>query len=175
MALPTSRNTTYAAGSQVKSADLNDVQDKIVDIHVDGVHGDRYKSVGGWIPYNWSTATAGRNLTTGAFDGNAGSGSLSLDLGLAEGDRIKSAACYTYGDGVDDHNYSLWIVSQNPGTAPVQLGATVTATNAPASWNVRSIASTHTLQAGESIVALMEGVGSGSFVGPVRVNWDRPG
>lgn len=31
MALPLSRNTTYAAGAQVKSADLNDIQDKIVD------------------------------------------------------------------------------------------------------------------------------------------------
>lgn len=31
MALPTSRNTTYAAGSQVKSADLNDLQDKVID------------------------------------------------------------------------------------------------------------------------------------------------
>lgn len=30
MALPTSRNTTYAAGSQVKSADLNDLQDQVV-------------------------------------------------------------------------------------------------------------------------------------------------
>ena len=35
MALPTSRNTTYAAGSQVKSADLNDIQDSIVQ----GAHG----------------------------------------------------------------------------------------------------------------------------------------
>lgn len=31
MALPTSRNTTYSALSQVKSADLNDVQDWIID------------------------------------------------------------------------------------------------------------------------------------------------
>lgn len=31
MSLPTSRNTTYAAGAQVKSADLNDFQDKIID------------------------------------------------------------------------------------------------------------------------------------------------
>jgi hypothetical protein len=30
MTLPTSRNTTYAAGSQVKSADLNDLQDQII-------------------------------------------------------------------------------------------------------------------------------------------------
>lgn len=30
MALPTTRNTTYAPGSQVKSADLNDLQDQII-------------------------------------------------------------------------------------------------------------------------------------------------
>lgn len=30
MALPTSRNTTYAAGSQVKSADLNALQDQFI-------------------------------------------------------------------------------------------------------------------------------------------------
>jgi hypothetical protein len=30
MTLPASRNTTYAAGSQVKSADLNDIQDCII-------------------------------------------------------------------------------------------------------------------------------------------------
>lgn len=31
MALPTSRNTTYAVNVEVKSADLNDLQDKIID------------------------------------------------------------------------------------------------------------------------------------------------
>jgi len=30
--LPVSRNTTYAPGSQVKSEDLNDLEDKIIDI-----------------------------------------------------------------------------------------------------------------------------------------------
>lgn len=33
MSLPNSRNTTYAAGSQVKSFDLNDIQDKIVNLN----------------------------------------------------------------------------------------------------------------------------------------------
>lgn len=32
MALPTSRNTTYAALSQVKGADLNDIQDQIITL-----------------------------------------------------------------------------------------------------------------------------------------------
>lgn len=35
MALPTSRNTTYAASSQVKSVDLNDIQDQIIADHTD--------------------------------------------------------------------------------------------------------------------------------------------
>lgn len=34
MALPSSRNTDYAAGSQVKSADLNDLQDEIIDLNL---------------------------------------------------------------------------------------------------------------------------------------------
>jgi hypothetical protein len=37
MALPFSRNTNYAPGSQVESADLNDIQDCIID----GSHGSR--------------------------------------------------------------------------------------------------------------------------------------
>ncbi len=36
MALPTSRNTTYAPGTQLKSADLNDIQDKIIHLAGDG-------------------------------------------------------------------------------------------------------------------------------------------
>lgn len=33
MALPLTRNTTYAVGTEVKSADLNDIQDQIIDLH----------------------------------------------------------------------------------------------------------------------------------------------
>ena len=36
MALPLTRNTTYAAGSQLKSSDMNDLQDKLIDEHFDG-------------------------------------------------------------------------------------------------------------------------------------------
>jgi len=39
MALPTSRNTTYSALSKIKSADLNDVQDKIIALYA------------GWMPF----------------------------------------------------------------------------------------------------------------------------
>ena len=45
MALPTSRNTNYVAGvSQVKSADLNDLQDKIIDLH-SGKHASKTHTV----------------------------------------------------------------------------------------------------------------------------------
>lgn len=42
MALPFSRNTTYAAGSQVKSADLNAIQDAFVAHHSRPLHFGAY-------------------------------------------------------------------------------------------------------------------------------------
>jgi hypothetical protein len=59
MALPSSRNRTYAADSPVRSADLNDLQDCIVD----GKHGDRTLIFGAaafnvqTAVANWATAT----------------------------------------------------------------------------------------------------------------------
>lgn len=38
--LPTSRNTSYAAGSQLLSADMNDLQDKVIDLY-GGAHAAR--------------------------------------------------------------------------------------------------------------------------------------
>lgn len=42
MTLPLSRNTTYAASAQVKSADLNDIQDQIIG----GLHGSLEQTYG---------------------------------------------------------------------------------------------------------------------------------
>ncbi len=56
MSLPTSRNTTYVAGvSEVKSADLNGIQDQLIDperfIHAAGGHGTNAAIVpgSGWL------------------------------------------------------------------------------------------------------------------------------
>ena len=42
MTLPTSRNTTYAVGTEIKSADLNDLQDHIIG----GKHGSIIRTAG---------------------------------------------------------------------------------------------------------------------------------
>lgn len=83
MALPTTRNTTYAVGSQVKHDDLNDLQDKIVDqhtkaiaaqkrvvslIHVDPINASpetQWVSTGGRAVGIESTGTSPPNFTKG--------------------------------------------------------------------------------------------------------------
>jgi hypothetical protein len=65
MPLPTSRNTTYTPGSQVKSADLNDFQDQII-----GLFAGRRAPRRRLIP-----PTAGR------FEGNPSSGTVVLQNG----------------------------------------------------------------------------------------------
>ena len=95
MAWPNDRLTTYAAGAQLKSADLNAIQDATID---GGQHGDRQKIIG---------AGAGQiGLATWVFLGLDGSSipphfltpgigdTVIFDLGLRIGDRIKSVHAY---------------------------------------------------------------------------------
>jgi hypothetical protein len=93
MSLPTSRNTTYAAGSQVKSADLNDLQDCIVD----SIHSDRVLMLGAaagqsapgeWVYYSGITTTTARWKPTAQGD------VALFPLPLRAGDRIRSIAGY---------------------------------------------------------------------------------
>ncbi len=68
MALPLSRNTTYSPGSQVKSADLNDIQDQIIA----GSHGERRIALGAgdWDP-GWVTNMSLVSLAAAGGGGNA--------------------------------------------------------------------------------------------------------
>lgn len=65
--LPLSRNTTYSPGTQVKSVDLNDIQDQIIALHSDAnlsenvsLHYGRTESA------NWSIGSSGRWSALGA-------------------------------------------------------------------------------------------------------------
>lgn len=90
MALPDSRNTTYAAGSQVKSADLNDVQDKIVDLHV----GKRSHTYSLRV-----SVTGGRGVGTfadGGYEASAGE-TLKVPIPVDAGERIASVSARVAG------------------------------------------------------------------------------
>jgi hypothetical protein len=91
--LPTSRNTTYAPGSQVKSADLTDIQDCIIGRK----HGDLVFNISPLGGHNGS-GSAGIGATGGAGGADTdyyvvGAGSSSewfVSIPLVVGDRIKT-------------------------------------------------------------------------------------
>lgn len=99
MALPTSRNTTYAAGSQVKSADLNDIQDCIV-----GHKRPTFKRT--FYP---KFVIPGTNPFTGALAGashlvwsSAGAANAIFDIPYEDGDRLINLRYWAAGDGAVD-------------------------------------------------------------------------
>ena len=68
MALPASRNTTYAAGSQIKSTDLNDLQDCVIN----GKHGLATRliaALGGQSSTTAGTVPGSTSVRTGASGG----------------------------------------------------------------------------------------------------------
>jgi hypothetical protein len=106
MALPTSRNTTYVAGvSEVKAADLNDLQDKIIDLY-SGKHGDRTLVLPGALAqgtlfqatgaqWDFSSILSGGTGTDAKwFNPSSTSAGLVFGIPLRLGDRIKSVTVY---------------------------------------------------------------------------------
>ena len=96
--LPTSRNTTYVAGvSEVKSADLNDIQDKIIDAETDRL---RERS----ITYPASLAV-GVNTS---FDSNSWETTVTtatskamIPISIPAGSLISSIEFYVYSDNAN--------------------------------------------------------------------------
>lgn len=86
MALPLSRNTTYSGATQIKSADLNDLQDQIIR-HERGAHVARRR---------FRHASEGRQVSGagGSFDSNgrwqngATSDLFMIPFEIEEGDRV---------------------------------------------------------------------------------------
>lgn len=143
MSLPTSRNTTYAPDSPVKSTDLNDIQDCIagaghgtVNICVPGISGVR--------DANWATAS-NRIVSTAA-------GTVLFPFQLREGDRIKNALVYRYGDGVADiTDIDVYVIAAD-GTATNITTSPISVTNPAAAVTATVVAlDDTTLDFGESV------------------------
>lgn len=174
MSLPTSRSTTYAASSQVKSADLNAIQDSIIA----GGHGDQslitpweYRQMGSGVASNVFAFDEG----IGAFATPGANTSLISFSRLRVGDRLKSASFYLYGDGTTDAAINIFLGTLNP-AAMSNLGSQ-SVTNQVAAWSLYgvSLGTPHTLLAGEYVIAKLEfGTVGGANVGPIQWNYDHP-
>jgi hypothetical protein len=83
MPLPASRESTYAPGSQVKSADLNAIQDQIITAHFHGNRSFEVHAAGG----------QGTNAAISAANGyllSSGAGVWWIPMRFNVGDRIRS-------------------------------------------------------------------------------------
>lgn len=93
MALPTSRNTTYAIGAQVKSDDLNDLQ----DCAIGKKHGD--------VPLHLHPNDfRGAAAYGGDYVEIAGSGAIRLAIPVELGDRLKSITIAREGPAGGTHD-----------------------------------------------------------------------
>ncbi len=166
MALPVSRNNTYVAGvSEVDAADLNDLQDKIVDIHVNNIHGARN------LPLSPGGATALSTATIALASIALGASQQAYwELPLVEGQRINGIVCD---------------ILTNGGSVTVELHVHVVTSGGVTDNLLASIADAtqldgsafqHTIAAGESIIVSIErpaGAGANpTLLGPV-VTYDK--
>lgn len=167
MALPTSRNTTYTAGSQVKSADLDDIQDCIISAK----HGDVIRNVS---PFSGQVQTAGGFVSVGGTAGymvSTASAILSVSLPLTVGERIKTVSYLLFGDGAAD--VTVKVVSMDATMTGTQIG-TLTTTNQAASWSVLTIDVTDTtVAANGSVFIEFSANATGLRVGSISYTCDR--
>lgn len=135
MPLPISRNTTYAADSVVRSADLNDIQDAIVNLHAGEFVTARKMRI-------HAMAGAGQTDGSGAIyweiqSAHAVSKSASrafwLPIALDEGDRITAARAFVRGTASNAVSAKLWKAAMEADGSsaaailtPTQIGSTQT-------------------------------------------------
>lgn len=136
MSLPTSRNTSYTTDGPVKSVDLNDLQDCIVE----GKHGLRYQcipAIAGFHDGNWSIGGNGNRFTSTA------AGVLYLPIAAFVGDQIGDLVVYRFGNAAADiTGIDVYVVEAATGTQTSinTGGATVTVTNPAASITATVVA-----------------------------------
>lgn len=175
MALPLSRNTTYAPSAQVKSADLNDIQDQIIDIWGKVV-------AAGEIVISASDAqiqavAAGANVYNAVNDeitmGTA-QHRANFPIPLPVGHRILNITYSFFGGNTNAKNCTLYRKSGTPGTA-----ATIESTIAPTDSGEATAtdsAINYTIATGVRIFAQFQAAAASTTdrVSQIKVTYDIP-
>lgn len=154
MALPLTRNTDYSSDSPVRSIDLNDVEDAIVN----GSHGSVVDIINGTgLRFSAGVAAAG-----GGWAQWSSGASAFWAPQLRTGQRVTGLLLRGWGDGTADFAIGVYVVSPAAVLTQICPGGVVAAiTNPPPSWADYAIDLVDTtLAAGESL--LIEIAGSGT-------------
>ena len=165
MALPTSRNTTYIAGvSEVKSADLNDIQDKIVDLN------NRFTSEETCIlgaKGNGPSATIG---TDGSIISSS-AGFIFIPVDLPVGTELTSMTFTGLRSGGTNPNYLIRETVNSTGAVTDTLMAIGTSASRESLTSAISV----TMLTGRTYSLKVEAGGSSTAtLFMVSVSWNRP-
>lgn len=169
MALPTSRSTTYAPGSQIKSDDLNDLQDGIVNHE----HGEIILT----LPAQEAQPQTGSpTLAATRWSLAAGTDILIFPVSLHEGDRVTEVKVY-----VDEQSGVGFYGAVNENDGTTGTGATLDSGTTAGSGTFRTLTLNggslpYTIEANH-VVYVQVGNGSqaiGQRVYHVSVAYDRP-
>jgi hypothetical protein len=174
MSLPTSRNTTYAPAAQVKSADLNALQDMII--------GMKWPS-----HWRWRGAIRGGIETNIVYDNGAGSSwgiakasagtaklyGLALDA-LPVGTRITAMGLVIAGTASGQTvAATLAVVTPGSGPSTIDSHSVVNPTNAVLTVYTHTLASPYTLVQGDQLSISIDIPNSGTLISAVGVQIDR--
>lgn len=126
MALPTSRNETYAANSKVKAVTLNDIQDCII--------GDKMAANYEWVgPRGFAEVNITNDNVNGNVYANPGAATIAqVPLQLAVGRRVTDIAARVLGTGAGGNVVVRLRRYNGDGTSTVM--GTLTINTPPAAW-----------------------------------------
>jgi hypothetical protein len=151
MPLPVSRDTTYAASSQVKSADLNDIQDCIIGNRkptMTKIFGPNGGGILPLAPANWSAAGPNPNPGGNYFWSVGGAVAFMVYFPVEVGDRITGLSARAYGDGAADCTFTAGYFDAS---GVLQTLGSLNDVNRAAAWGdaVMGGWTNHTIVAGE--------------------------
>lgn len=170
MALPLTRNTTYAADSKVKSVDLNDIQDEIIALWA-GQHGDVVEVIApaaAHVDANCAYSFSGRYIAS------TGTAQCDFPLPVRTGDRIKSFTIARYGAAASSIVFRAY--KMTAGGTVSEIETAVTVNNPAAAWTDTTfdIDPDVVVAAGETFFFAVEFGATGMRVGAVRMTKDHP-
>jgi hypothetical protein len=179
MALPFSRNTTYGVGSQIRSADLNELQDAVVAGKNGALIGSD-SALKAFIQSGFAFADVGGNpiLQLAA----SASGGVYFAIPLRVGDRLSAVRVICQHSGGVANQITAALVRQTAvsGNASATNTVLVSATGIVATTNLQTITLTpgspETIAAEETVIVQINGANSAGTKSLFRIEWsyDHP-
>lgn len=165
MTWPLSRLTTYSAGppgSQVKSADLNAIQDRLIQLST----GTRNRFPRLLVATNWAVDVPGGGPGGAPTLSSSGVGDAVVDLDLEEGRRLKQIKFALYGNASADLTFSIekhYNDATGAGSG-FDILAQQIATNPAAAWSDRTIRLDAHTTSGLTVTVANDGSGFGQYI-----------